>query len=150
MKKTYFLILALLIAVIGCNSDVVTTKHINNLTVKCVHVMPIQSDDPYVGQVLSDVIEKEFIRRNFELCGADSATIIISGSTFMSMRSGPDAGSLGGRKSAAANECIDSVSITAVDNLGNVLLTASYDNRELYTVSKVGMEFGAMLADKLK
>jgi hypothetical protein len=33
---------------------------------------------------------------------------------------------------------------------GQILLTASYDNKEQYTASKLAKEFGSALADKLK
>jgi len=149
MNRSYwFIILLALFA--GCHSDIVTTRHLKTLTHRCVYIAPIESENPYVGKVLRDVLEKELIRRRVEVCDPNTATIFITGSTIMTLRASPDAGGLGGRKSAAANQAVESVSIAARDNTGRLLLTASYDNREQYTVSKLAREFGQALADKLK
>jgi ethanolamine utilization protein EutA (predicted chaperonin) len=134
----------------GCNSDIVTTNHLRELKDKCIYITPIQSDNPYVGKVLRDVIEKEFIRRKIKLCESDTATILITGATFMTFRSAPDADALNSNRSAAANQAVESVSIMAKNRNGQVLLTASYDNKEQYTVSKLAQEFGAAVADKLR
>jgi hypothetical protein len=103
-----------------------------------------------VGKVLRDVLEKELIRRKIEICNPDTATVFMSGSTFMTLRAGPDAAALGSLKSAAANQAIESVSVVGKDRNGEILLTASYDNREQYTASRLAMEFGSALAEKLK
>jgi len=134
----------------GCNSDIVCTARLKMITDRCVCLEPIQSENPYVGQVLRDVLEKELIRRKVEICDPNSATIFITGSTFMTVRAGPDAGGLRRHKSAAANQAIESVSAVAKDKDGEVLLTASYDNKEQYTASKLAKEFGSALANKLK
>jgi len=42
------------------------------------------------------------------------------------------------------------MTITAKDPNGNILLTASYDNAEQLTASKLTQEFGSALAKKLK
>ena len=146
MNRSYWLII-LLALFAGCHSDIVTTRHLKTLTHKCVYITPIESENPYVGKVLRDVLEKELIRRRVEVCDPNTATIFITGSTFMTLRVSPDAG---GRKAAATNQAIESVSIAARDNTGRLLLTASYDNREQYTVSKLAQEFGQALAAKLK
>ena len=137
-------------AIFGCNSDIVSTEQLKTLEHKCIYIEPIESNNPYVGQVIRDVLEKEFIRRKFELCDPNSATVFISGSTFMTVRSGPDAGGLGSRKSAAANQAIESVSVIAKDCEGRVLLSASYDNRDQYTASRLAKEFGSALTNRLK
>ncbi|MBN2455071.1 MAG: hypothetical protein JXB29_00815 [Sedimentisphaerales bacterium] len=140
---------AILLAIVtfsGCHSDIVCTPHLKDLTYRCVHIEPIQSQNPYVGKVLRDVLEKEFIRRKFEICDADTATIHIAGSTFMTLRNADSSSS----KSRASNQAIESVSIIAKDPNGNVLLTASYDNKEQYTASKLAKELGSALANKLK
>ncbi len=134
----------------GCHTDIVCTRQLAAIEYKCVHIKPIASENPYVGQVLRDVLEKEFIRKKVQMCDANSATVFITGSTFMTLRSSRDAGSLGSRKSAAANQAIESISITATDREGQILLSASYDNREQYTASRLAKEFGAELAKKLK
>ena len=115
---------------------------------KCVHIAPIQSEDPHVGEVLKDVIEKEFLRKNIPLCDAETATVFITGSTFMTMRGSSSDGMFG--SSSASAECCESVSITAKDREGNVLLSASYDNKSRASVGEFGREFGAALASKFR
>ncbi len=151
MKRLYWLIGLLAIgASAGCNSDIVTTNRLKEITDKCVYIAPIQSENPYVGKVLRDVLEKEFIRRKIELGDPNTATIIITGATFMTVRAAPDANTFGSNRYAAANQAIESVSIMAKNRNGQILLTASYDNKEQYTASKLAKEFGSALADKLK
>lgn len=145
-----FALLTLIPLFVGCHSDVVTTKHLKAMPNKCVYITPIECQDPYVGKVLKDVLEKEFIRKHIPLCSEETANIIITGSTFMTYRAAADARGWGGRKSAAANQAIESVTITAKDGAGNVLLTASYDNVEQYTASRLAQEFGSTLAGKFK
>jgi len=146
-----FLLLGLLAVVSGCgSSDIVTTKVLKALDERCVHIETIQSQDPYVGRVLSDILQKEFIRHKVALCDSDSATIIVTGSTFMTVRSAGDASRLKSRKSAAANEAIESISLTAKDQDGQILLTASYDNKKQQTAAKVAREFGRAVAIKLR
>jgi len=134
----------------GCHSDIVCTKSLKQLDEKCVYIAPIEAEDPHVGQVLSEVMQKELIRKKVAVCDENTATILITGSTFMTLRSSADAGGLGKRKSAAANEAIESVSVTARDRQGVILMTASYDNDEQYTASRLAKEFGFALAGKLK
>ncbi|MHC4074989.1 MAG: hypothetical protein ACYSRZ_01060 [Planctomycetota bacterium] len=134
----------------GCNSDIVSTARPKALSNKCVYIEPIQSQDPYVGMVLRDVFEKEFVRRRIDICDANTATVFISGSTFMTFRASPDAGSLSPHKSAAANQAIESISLIAKDAEGQLLMSASYDNRQQFTASRLAKEFGSAVADKLK
>lgn len=134
----------------GCNSDIVTTDRLKAVERKCVYVAPIQSADRHVGKVISDVIEKEFVRRNFAICGPENATVIITGCTFMTVRAAANAGELRSNKSAAANQAIDSISVKVRDRDGNLLATASYNNKEQYTVGKLAAKFGAALANKLR
>ena len=134
----------------GCNSDVVTTERLRAIEYKCVFVAPIQSADPHIGKVISDVIEKEFVRRNIAVCGPEDATVIITGVTFMTVRSAASASELSSNRSAAANQAIDSISAKAKDRQGNLLATASYNNKEQYTVSKLAAQFGAALARKIR
>jgi hypothetical protein len=100
--------------------------------------------------VLRDVFEKEFVRRRIDICDANTATVFISGSTFMTFRASPDAGSLSPHKSAAANQAIESISLIAKDAEGQLLMSASYDNRQQFTASRLAKEFGSAVADKLK
>ncbi len=149
MKKA-FACAALLVFLGACHSDIVTTKRLQAVKEKCIYVQPIDSQDPYVGKVLKDVLEKEFVRKGVKLCDAETATVIISGATFLTTRSSGERGlfGIGGRDSSA--EAIESVTISAKDKVGDILLTASYDNAERSSASKLAQEFGSALADKLK
>jgi hypothetical protein len=150
MKKA-FAISVMLALFAGCNTDIVTTKQLKTIKNKCVYVTPIESQDPYVGKVIRDVLEKEFVRKHIQLCDADNANVILTGSTFMTTRSHGETSMLnlfGGKQSSA--QAIESVTITAKDKAGNILLTASYNNVDQLTASKLAQEFGSTLADKLK
>jgi len=114
----------------GCESDIVCTKQLKMLEHKCVHIAPIESEDPHVGQVIKDVIEKEFIRRKVDLCDPNMANVFITGTK--------------------SQQAIESVSLVGKDRDGEILLSASYDNKSLYTASKLAHEFGQALAGKLK
>ncbi len=151
MKKAFaFSVILTLFA--GCNTDIVTTNQLNAIKNKCVYVTPIESQDPYVGKVLRDVIEKEFVRKHIQLCDANTANVILTGSTFMTTRSQGETSWLlnlfGGKQSSA--QAIESVTITAKDRAGNLLLTASYNNIDQQTASKLAQDFGSTLADKLR
>lgn len=124
----------------GCHSDIVCTERLMMLEHKCVHLAPLNSEDPHVGQVLRDALEKELIRQGIALCGPDTATVFITGSTFLTMRG----------TASASSQSIESVSIVAKDNSGEVLLSASYDNKDRLTAGRVAKEFGSALAGKLK
>jgi hypothetical protein len=142
---------ALLVFFAGCNTDIVTTKQLKAITNKCVYITPIESQDPYVGKVLRDLLEKEFVRRQVQLCDANTANVILTGSTFLTLRSSGTNGlilGIGGSESSA--QAIESLTITAKDKAGNILLTASYANVNQLTVSKLAQEFGSALADKLR
>ena len=150
MKKA-FAVSVMLALFAGCNTDIVTTNQLKTIKNKCVYVTPIESQDPYVGKVLRDVLEKEFIRKHIQLCDADTANVILTGSTFMTTRSHGETSMLnlfGGKQSSA--QAIESVTITAKDKAGNLLLTASYNNVDQQTASKLAQDFGSTLADKLK
>lgn len=142
------LVLSTVSIFVGCHSDIVVTKRLKTLTRKCVYLEPIKTESPYIGQVLRDVIEKEFVRRRFEICDQNKATVLISGSAFLTERSQSDRHILGG--SATSSRSIESVTLVVNDNAGERLASASYDNNERYTASKLGKELGAALADKLK
>jgi ethanolamine utilization protein EutA (predicted chaperonin) len=150
MKKA-FAISVMLALFAGCNTDIVTTSQLKTIKNKCVYVTPIESQDPYVGKVLRDVLEKEFIRKHIQLCDADTANVILTGSTFMTTRAKGETSMLnllGGKQSSA--QAIESVTITAKDKAGNLLLTASYNNVDQQTASKLAQDFGSTLADKLR
>jgi hypothetical protein len=139
MKKALFGVA--LIFLTGCHTDIVTTKQLYAVKNKCVFIQPIDSRDPYVGKVIRDVLEKEFVRKRVQLCDEKSANVIVTGSTFLTTRS---------LKKNTPAEAIESLTITAKDQQGNVLLEASYDNAEQFTASKLAQEFGAALANKLR
>ncbi len=132
----------------GCNSDIVATKQLKNLTHKCVYIAPLESEDPQVGKVIRDVIEKECMRQRVELCDSNTATIFITGATFLTVRTTANQGLLGSE--TTSNQAVESVSLVARDSNGEVLLSASYDNKERYSASRLAQEFGSALAIKLK
>ncbi len=147
MKKT--MAIGMLLALFaGCNTDIVTTKQLKAVENRCVYITPIESQDPYVGKVLRDVLEKEFVRKHVQLCDAETANVILTGSTFLTLRSTGKTDWFGGKDSSA--QAIESLTITAKDKGGNVLLTASYNNVDQLTASKLAREFGSALADKLR
>jgi len=149
MNKLCWLIGLLVISLLtGCNSDIVTTHCLKELDHKCVHLEPIESDNPQVGKVIRDVIEKEFVRKKIELCDPDTATVFITGATFLTTKAESNGGFLG--SSSSSSQAIESVSLVAKDNNGQILLSASYDNKDRHSASKLAREFGSALADKLK
>jgi hypothetical protein len=139
---------ALVLLCAGCHTDIVATKQLKAVKDKCVYINPVESQDPYVGRVIRDVLEKEFVRKKVQLCDADAANIIMTGSTFLTTRSAGNKNWFGSKDSSA--EAVESVTITAKDRQGNILLTASYDNAEQFTASKLAQDFGSTLAGKLK
>lgn len=141
MGKTFLFVGLLALCVCaGCNSDIVCTPRLKMLESKCVYVSPIESEDPHVGKVVRDVLEKEFIRKKVELCDPNTATVFISGTTFLTTRAA----------SRQSVQAIESLSIVAKDRDGEVLLSASYDNKNQYTASRLAQEFGQALANKLR
>ena len=143
-------IAVLMLPFIGCKSDIVTTKQLYAVKNRCVCVQTIESQDPYVGKVIRDVLEKEFVRKSVQLCDANSANVLITGSTFLTTRGEGHGGLFGLGKSDSSAQSIESVSITAKDTSGNILLSASYGNSDQLTASKLAQEFGSALADKLR
>jgi hypothetical protein len=149
MNRLYWIIGLLAIGIsAGCNSDIVTTNHLKELTHKCIYIEPLESEDPQVGKVIRDVIEKELIRKKIELCEPNTATIFMTGATFMTARATSSGTFLS--SSSYSSQAIDSVSLVAKDRRGEVLLSASYDNKDRYSASKLAQEFGSAIADKLR
>ncbi|OHB61662.1 MAG: hypothetical protein A2168_02770 [Planctomycetes bacterium RBG_13_50_24] len=142
MNKLCWLIGLLVTSILaGCGSeDIVTTNSLKMLEHKCVYIAPLESDDPHVGKVIKDVLEKELMREKIELCDPNTATVLFTGSTFMTVRGG----------GAASNQAIESVSLVGKDINGEMLLSASYDNKERYSASQLAKQFGSTLAKKLK
>ena len=141
MNKLYWLIGLLAISIsAGCGSDIVSTDRLKLLEHKCVYIAPLESEDPHVGKVIRDVLEKELLRQNIDLCDPNTATVLFTGATFMTVR-GPV---------SASSQAIESVSLVGKDINGEMLLSASYDNNEQYSASKLAKEFGSTLAKKLK
>ena len=138
MNRLRWLIVLLVIGIsAGCNSDIVTTNHLKVIPHKCVHISPFESENPQIGKVIRDVIEKEFIRRKIALCDPDKATIFVTGATFITVR-------------GTTNQTIESVSLVAKNINGEVVLSASYDNKDQLSASKLAQEFGSAVADKLR
>ena len=141
MNKIYWLIgLFAISAFAGCGSDIVSTDRLKMLEHKCVYIAPLESDDPHVGKVIRDVLEKELMRKQIELCDPNTATVLFTGSTFMTVRG----------SGSASSQAIESVSLVGKDVNGEILLSASYDNKERYSASKLAQQFGSDLAKKLK
>ena len=141
MSKLYWFIGFLVIsASAGCSSDIVSTDRLKMLEHKCVYIEPLESEDPHVGKVIRDVLEKELMRQKIELCDPNTATVFFTGATFLTLRG----------TASASSQSIESVSLVAKDLDGEVLLSASYDNKERYTASRLAKEFGSALARKLK
>lgn len=141
MNKLYWLIgLFAISAFAGCGSDIVTTDRLKMLEHKCVYIAPLESEDPHIGQVIKDVLEKELLRKQVEFCDPNTATVLLSGSTFMTVRG----------SGAVTSQSIESVSLVGKDADGEMLLSASYDNKERYSASKLAQQFGSELAKKLK
>jgi hypothetical protein len=138
MNRLYWLIGLFVIGIsAGCNSDIVTTNRLKAIPHKCVNISPLESEDPQIGKVIRDVIEKELIKRKIELCDSDTATIFITGATFLTVK-------------ATTNQAIESVSLVAKDSNGEVVLSASYDNKDQLSASKLAQEFGSAVADRLR
>ncbi|MHC4912876.1 MAG: hypothetical protein ACYTE5_07715 [Planctomycetota bacterium] len=144
----WFIALLLVGVPLACNSDIVCTDRLAMLDYKCVYIEPLKSENPQVGEVLRDVLEKELIRRNVEVCDPNSATIFVSGATFLTERSTSDKNFLGG--SSTSSQAIESISLVAKDCIGQVLVSASYDNQERHSASRLAKDFGSALAEKLR
>ena len=147
MKKTFSITVLLTVFVTGCNTDVVTSRYLTAIGHKCVYIKTIESKDPYISRVLRDVFEKEFIRKQVMLCDAETANVILTGSTILKTRYTENKNWFGGRESSQA---IESVTITAKDKLGNILLSASYNNVNQLSPNKLAKDFGSTLANKLR
>jgi hypothetical protein len=137
-----------MVVVAGCNSDIVCTPRLNEIEHKCVYIMPVDSADPQVGKVIRDVIEKEFVRKGVDLCDPNGATILLTGSTFMTTRATSNTGLFS--SSAESAQAVESLSLIGKDRNGQILLSASYDNKDGSTVSKLAKEFGSAVADMLR
>ena len=136
------------VMIAGCSTDIVSTKRLKEIKPKCVTIATIESEDPQVGKVIRDVIEKEFVRKHVALCDPNGATIFLTGSAFLTTRGISNQNWFGG--SSESTQAIESVSLVAKDREGQILLSASYDNKEGKTASKLAKEFGSAVADKLR
>ncbi len=147
--KRATLIAVLMLPFIGCKSDIVTAKQLYAVKNRCVCVQTIESQHPYVGKVIRDVLEKEFVRKRVQLCDANSANPLITGSTFLTTRGEGHGGFFGLGRCDSSAQAIESVSITAKDASANIPMSASYGNSDQPTASKLAQEFGSALAGKL-
>ncbi len=148
MSKVLGICGLLVVMAAGCNSDIVTTVHLKEIEHRCVYITPVESADPQVGKVIRDVIEKEFVRKGVELCDPNGATVFLTGATFMTTRANSSTGLFS--SSAESAQAVESLSLIAKDRKGQILLSASYDNKDGSTVSKLAKEFGSAVANKLK
>ncbi len=149
MKRLHwFFALSAVLVGSGCNTDIVCTARLKALDYKCVYIAPLESEDPHVGKVVRDIIEKELVRKKVLICDPNTATVFLSGATFLTVRATSNEGWFGA--SSASNQAIESISVVAKDRNGELLLSASYDNKKRYTASKLGRELGSALAGKLK
>jgi len=146
MNKLHWLIGLLAIsAFAGCGSDIVSTDRLKMLEHKCVYIAPLESNDPSIGKVIRDVLEKELMKQKIELCDPNTATVFFTGSTFMTVVG----------TASASSQAIESVSLIGKDANGEMLLSASYDNsgsffKARYSAIKLAQQFGSSLAEKLK
>lgn len=133
----------------GCSYDIVTSKaKIKQIENKCVYIAPIESTDPHVGKVIGEVLGKEFLRKGFSFCGSEDATIFITGSAFMTNRGEGSSGFFG--SSNWSSEAIESMSLVIKNRSGDIIASASYDNKDRKSASKLATELGKALASKLK
>ena len=105
-----------------------------------MYIAPLESEDPHIGKAIRDVLEKELMRQRIELCNPNTATVFFTGATFLTLR-GTD---------SASSQAIESVSLVAKDNTGEILLSVSCDNKKRFTASRLAKQFGSALAGKLK
>lgn len=147
-RLTWFIGLVIVSVLLGCNSDIVCTEHLKLLENKCVHIEPLASENPQIGKVVRDILEKEFIRRKVQICDPNTATILIGGATFLTVRATSSEALFMG--STDSRQAIESVSLVARDPNGQVLMSASYDNQDRLSASKLAKEFGSALAGKLR
>jgi fluoride ion exporter CrcB/FEX len=141
-----------LLVIAGCNSDIVRNKKVKLDSPKSVYIEPLKTEDTHIGLVLRDVIEKEFVRSGFALNDSNSATILISGTAFLTERSKSSGNFvlfLGG-SSAKSTSAIESVSLVAKNRSGQIIATASFDNSESFTASRLATEFGHAFSNSLK
>ena len=150
--RTALTVIVILSLTASCHYDIVRNKNVKLDGHKCICIESIKTQDPYIGTVLRDVIEKEFVKRRFEICDANRATILINGSAFLTERaeSSQNFLLLVGGGSASSSQAIESVSLMVKNTSGEILATASYDNSKRYTASKLATEFGGALAERLK
>jgi hypothetical protein len=134
-------VLLTLILIAGCGYNVVRNKDVKLDTPKCICNEHLKIDDPNVGNVFHNAIEKEFKRCGFELCRHTNATILISGSASLTEQP------VGGSNS---EQTIESISLTAKNKTGQILATASYDNTKRLTTSRLATELGRAIAQKLQ
>jgi len=150
MKKTLIpaLTAIVLTTLAGCHSDIVCTPQLKQIKTRCFYFEPLKTEDPHVGEVLNNLIQKEFIRLRCQICDSNDATVFITGAAFLTQRSQANENLFGA--AAASSQAIESVTITVKDATGQLLASASYDNVERFTAGKIGRQFGAALAARLK
>lgn len=106
----------------------------------CVYIAPLESEDPNIGKVIRDCLEKELMGQQIELCDPNTTTVLFTGATFLHYRG----------TASASSQAIESLSMVAKDGNGEILLSASYNNKERYTASRLAKQFGSALAKNFK
>ncbi|MCH9022804.1 MAG: hypothetical protein IID32_08555 [Planctomycetes bacterium] len=147
-KLLFFACLGFLLVVAGCQYDVVLSPELKALKPKRVYVESFTARNNQIGDVLRDVVTKEFLRKRVVLCSKESATLFVSGAAFFTDRAVGAAGLFG--SSTHSSEAIESFSLVVKDIEGNTVALASYDNVNRYGAVRLGREVGAILAIHLR
>jgi hypothetical protein len=150
--RTFFNIIpvASMLVLSGCHMDVmVDRERLAEVGLRCVHIGPLASANEPLAQVVRDVLEKEFMRREMGPCTAEEATLLMSGSI--------DALSINttrkkflGPLEETSRESISSVSLVVKDREGSVVLSMSFDNQDRHSAIHLGRMLGRDLAKKLR
>lgn len=154
--KRVFVASLLVCSIYGCYSDIAVTEKFKSLEQKRIYVGQIECDNPRVGEILQDCIQKEFVKAKLDISNQDDATMIIGGSVFITPKkdiSGTGVfGEYGGGVYGAGKEkiLIDSVSLQVKAKDGTLLAIASFNNWADLNVEEVGRYLGGDLANKLK
>jgi len=148
------LILPILLAslITGCASDVVVTEKLRTVEHKRIYIGHIECDHSGVADVLRDCLLKEFVKAKLDVCEETAATIIITGSVFITPKSDLSGSAWTGYAHISGEEkiVIDSVSLQVKAKNGDVLAIGSFNNSAAFNVVWIGEQLGQDLAGKLK
>lgn len=148
------LILPLLSAslITGCATDVVVTEKLRSIEHKRIYIGRIECDHSGVADVLRDCLLKEFVKAKLDISEENSATMIITGSVFMTPKSDLSGTAWTGYAHISGEEkiIIDSVSLQVKAKNGEVLAIGSFNNSAGFNAVWIGEQLGQDLAGKLK